>query len=351
MHKTVVGLFEDSKQADRAMMELHNAGIPKENIKSVDSSGFKVQRVEGNEQSGAGMLILLKRLFGTDYHTEYEHSSPLYAEWLQKGGSLVAVNTDDRHVGEATRILETYGSTETTSRVSRAEMVEKSPVNVDQRPLRSMGPTETDRDQRKLEVIEEELHVGKRKIQRGSVRVVKHVTETPVEETINLRDETVIIERRPLDRIANDADLKELADSRVEMIETAEEPVVSKEAHVKEEITISRKIVDREEKIRDKVRKTEVNIEGMEPARVRDVEFRKDFTTRFGKLGRDYSDYAPAYEFGSDLATDGRYRNRDWADIENDVRRQWESKRPGSWRDFSEAVRHGWKTMRDRRAA
>jgi uncharacterized protein (TIGR02271 family) len=329
------------KQADRAIVELHNAGVPRDDIKFVDSRGFKAERVERDEESGTGMLSLLKRLFGADYRSEYGHASPLYAEWIQKGGILVAVNTDDKHVVQTARILESYGSTETTTHPSRPEVTEKVHAIMDQ----------TDKDQRKLEVIDEELHVGKRKVQRGSVRVIKHVTETPVEETINLRDETVIIERRPLNRIANDADLKELADTRVEMIETSEEPVVSKEARVKEEITISRKIVDHEEKIRDKVRKTEVDIEGMEPGRVRDVEFRKDFATRFAKSGRDYSDYAPAYEFGSTLASDDRFRNRDWTDIETEARRQWESKRTGSWKDFSEAVRHGWNKMRGGRVA
>jgi len=348
-HKSAVGLVEDRRQADRAMLELHNAGFSRNDVKSIDSRGFKVQDVERDEHSGTGMLSLLKRMFGVDYRIEHGHSSPLYAEWLQKGGILVAVNTDDQHIAQATRILATYGSTVTTSRVSRPEVAARTPV-IEDEPVRSFAGTDIDRDQKKLEVIEEELHVGKRKVQRGSIRVIKHVTETPVEETINLRDETVIIERRTLNRIANEADLRELADSRFEIIETAEEPVVSKEAHVKEEITISRKVFDHTEKIRDTVRRTEVDIQGMEPGRIRDVEFRKDFTARFADSGRGYSEFAPAYELGTTLACDDRYRNRDWADIERDAQRRWESKRPGSWNEFAEAVRHGWNTMR-RRAA
>jgi len=353
--KTVVGLFEDMGEADRAIAELHDAGIPKNDIKFADSRGLQAHLV-GDQTSGTGMRNLLARLFGLDYRVENEQASPLYSDWVQKGGVLVAVNTDDDRIGQVSNILETHGDIASTGRVRRTGIFEKAAESVEH-PVRSIESerlarrAESNADERKLEVIEEELHVGKRKVQRGSVRVVKHVTETPVEETINLRDETVTIERRPLDRIASDADLKELADSRIEMIETIEEPVVSKEAHVKEEITISRKFVDHQEKIRDKVRKTEVDIEGLEPGRLREVEFRKDFMERFGKSGRNYTDYAPAYEFGSTLAFDERYKNRDWSDIENDARRQWESKRPNTWRDFSDAIHHGWKTIRGRRAA
>ena len=348
--ETVVGLFENMKQADGAMAELHSFGIPKADIKSVDSRSNKDQLVEATRHGSAGMIGLLKHLFGADHRLETAHGTPLYDEWVQKGGVLVAVNTDAGSVTEVTKILETYGSVETGSRAGRTGSPEKAIGVVEQRSTRP-SQLETNKDERTIEVIEEELHIGKRKVEKGSVRVVKHVTETPVEGAINLREETVTIERRSVDRLANETDLKELVDSSVEMIETSEEPVVVKEPHVREEITISRKIVDHEEKIRDKVKKTQVDIEGLEPARARDVEFKKDFTTRFGKLGRNYSDYAPAYELGSNLASDARYRNRDWSDVENEARNLWESKRQGSWKDFSEAVRQGWQTIRGRKTA
>src|SRR5262245_17036521 len=111
LNKTVVGLFDEMKQADRAMVELYKAGFTGNDVKSIDSRGFKVQRADRSQESGAGMLNLLKRLFGSDYRMERGHASPLYAEWLQKGGVLVAVNTDDEHIAQVTRILETTGST------------------------------------------------------------------------------------------------------------------------------------------------------------------------------------------------------------------------------------------------
>ena len=47
-------------------------------------------------------------------------------------------------------------------------------------------------------MAEEELHVGKRDVNRGRVRIHSHVVEKPVEEQVTLRHETVDVERRPV---------------------------------------------------------------------------------------------------------------------------------------------------------
>ena len=49
-----------------------------------------------------------------------------------------------------------------------------------------------------VQLSEETLAVGKRAINRGTTRVRRFVVETPIEEQVSLRDETVTIERRPV---------------------------------------------------------------------------------------------------------------------------------------------------------
>ena len=49
-------------------------------------------------------------------------------------------------------------------------------------------------------VVEEELRVGKRDTSHGRVRVRSYVRETPVSEEVELTDERVEVERRPVDR-------------------------------------------------------------------------------------------------------------------------------------------------------
>ena len=53
-----------------------------------------------------------------------------------------------------------------------------------------------------IPVVEEDLTVGTREVERGHVRIYSRGTEQPVEEAVRLREERVTVERRPVDRPA-----------------------------------------------------------------------------------------------------------------------------------------------------
>ncbi|MFL5336164.1 MAG: YsnF/AvaK domain-containing protein [Geminicoccaceae bacterium] len=111
-----------------------------------------------------------------------------------------------------------------------------------------------------VQAAEEELRVGKREVGRGGVRVRSYVTERPVEEQVELRQEHVTIERRPVDREITPGD-HAFEERTIEAVERGEEAVVSKAARVTEEIGL-RKDVEREtETVRDTVRKQEIEVE------------------------------------------------------------------------------------------
>lgn len=109
-----------------------------------------------------------------------------------------------------------------------------------------------------IDIVEERMLIAKREADVGRVRVRSYVREIPVEESVNLREERVSIERRPVDRAATDADFR---DQTIEAREYAEEAVVNKEARVVEEVALRKDVQDREEVVRDTLRKTEVEIE------------------------------------------------------------------------------------------
>ena len=76
-------------------------------------------------------------------------------------------------------------------------------------------------------------------VDQGRVRVRTYVVETPVEEDVSLRNETVHLERKAVDRAVRrrgDA----FVDRTIEATETNEEAVVSKEARVTEEISLGK---------------------------------------------------------------------------------------------------------------
>lgn len=121
---------------------------------------------------------------------------------------------------------------------------------------RTYDEADLDRDGT-IDIAEERLFISKRETDLGRVRVRSYVKETPVEETVNLRQERVSIERRPVDRAATDADFHEQS---IEAREYSEEAVVNKEARVVEEVNLRTDASSRDEVVRDTVRKTEVEV-------------------------------------------------------------------------------------------
>jgi uncharacterized protein (TIGR02271 family) len=112
-----------------------------------------------------------------------------------------------------------------------------------------------------IPVTEEQLNVSKREVEQGGVRVRTHVEERPVEETVNLREEHVKVERRPVNRPVGEGDMSAFKEGTIEVTERAEQPVVSKQARVIEEVNIGKEVTERQETVRDTVRRTDVDID------------------------------------------------------------------------------------------
>jgi uncharacterized protein (TIGR02271 family) len=114
-----------------------------------------------------------------------------------------------------------------------------------------------------IPVAEEELHVGKREVNRGRVRLHSRVVERPVQEQVTLREERVDVERRPVSGTTQAGALgaDPFQERTIEVEERGEEAVVSKEARVVEEVVVRKEADQRTETISDTVRKTEVDVE------------------------------------------------------------------------------------------
>ena len=69
-----------------------------------------------------------------------------------------------------------------------------------------------------------------------------------------------MLDRRPVDRAVTDADIAG-AGRTIELVETDEVPVVTKSAHVVEEVRVGKVASDRTETVTDSVRHTEIDVE------------------------------------------------------------------------------------------
>lgn len=111
-----------------------------------------------------------------------------------------------------------------------------------------------------IPIIEERIRVGKRETGHGRVRVRAYTVEEPVNESVDLRQERVEIERRPVDRAVTGDDAA-FQDRTLEAEEYREEAVVQKEARVVEEIGLRKTSDTHRETVSDTVRRTEVEVE------------------------------------------------------------------------------------------
>src|SRR3954447_13878925 len=136
-----------------------------------------------------------------------------------------------------------------------------------------------------VERAEERLRVGKREVGRGTVRVRSYVVERPVEERVNLRQERVEVERRPVDRPVEPGD-PVFEEKVIEAGERGEEAVVDKRARVVEEVGIRKDVGTRTETVRDTVREQEVEVEDDRTDRGADVAGTGRVTTTPDRTGR-----------------------------------------------------------------
>lgn len=178
-------------------------------------------------QEHKGFWASLADLFLTD------DDRSVYAEGLRRGGYLVTVSgyAFDLH-DRALDILDDEGSIDLDERAkawesegwSRTTANESVATSGNDR-IRDMSGTSTvEADgEEVIPVAEEELRVGKRDVNNGRVKVRSYVVETPVRESVSLRDENVEVTRRAVDRPVSGTE-DAFVDRTIEAEDTARKP-------------------------------------------------------------------------------------------------------------------------------
>jgi uncharacterized protein (TIGR02271 family) len=196
-----------------------------------------------------------------------ENDAHAYAEGIRRGGALVTVRASDTEVDRIVDILDDEGTVdfderETTWR-SEGWTGAGATSSTASAGLTDRVASTSDRADEVIPVAEEELHVGKREVNRGRVRLHSRVVERPVSEQVSLREEHVQVERRPVSGTTQAGTLAgdPFQERTIEVEERGEEAVVSKEARVVEEVVVRKEADQRTETVSDTVRKTEVDVE------------------------------------------------------------------------------------------
>lgn len=280
--RKIVAVFENREAAQMARDSLLELGLNRDHISIVDQSSN--QRTLNTPAAHGSFWAHIKEMFMPD-----EDRSTL-EESVRRGGFVVIATADDARADEVIARLERAGAVNLNEReeqwraggwkgeasptaIERSNIpaAEASPVATDSREsvttgnsasaLRTASPEAEDT----IPVIEERLRIGKREVNRGSVRVRSYIVEEPVHEEVTLREEHVGIERRPVDApvrpVVKGGPGDLFQERTIELSESAEQAVVGKEARVTEEVVVSKTADERVESIDDTVRHTRVDVE------------------------------------------------------------------------------------------
>lgn len=315
--RTVVGLFQDKNEALRTAEDLKQIGISESDVGMVSKEGANgpiaayLDPTKGTAEP-EGIMSALSRL-GLSHD-----SAEKYVAGIQAGCTLEAVSVEDARANEALEIMRAHSiGTEERSKIRGAEGAEEI-----------------------LPVIVEELAVGKRQVEAGGVRATTTTQTTPVEKEVELRTESVDVERRKVDRPVQPGESDLFRDREIEVKAVSEEPVVAKTARVVEEVVVKKGVDTRTETVRDTVRRTDVDVQRIPYS---PSDYQEHYRSQYGTTGASFDEYEPAYRFGHEMRSSASEETaKDWSAVEPEARTSWEEHHPNTWERFKEAIRRAW---------
>jgi stress response protein YsnF len=212
---SIISAYDDSKTAEKAIAALRKEGFENGDIRILKGDKKKL------------MSTLAEQGFDEDDAREY-------ADAADEGKTLLLANVSEDQAEKAESIMDSFESGEGSEESSAGS----------------------------VPIVEEELSVSKSKSANGGVRVTSSTTETPVEETVTLREETVKATRKDADRVLGEDEAGDAFEEKtVEMMGAKEEAEVQKEARVVGEVEVQKEVKERQKTVSDKVRKTDVEVE------------------------------------------------------------------------------------------
>jgi uncharacterized protein (TIGR02271 family) len=249
MTHTVVGLFDDRDDAESAMKDLIDGGFIKD---SIDLSNRRSVEAEADKEGiGDKISNFFSSLFSGDDATASNYT---YA--AQDAEAILTVQADSNERARlAQDILDRNGAMDVNER--GAEYGEERAASINDRSANA----DTSGAKKTIPVVKEKLDVGKRAVERGGARVRSRIVEKPVEENVRLREEHVVVNRRPVDREVTKGDLENFRPGEMEITERAEVPIVGKQARVVEEVEVGKEVTEHDQTIRDTVKGTQVDVE------------------------------------------------------------------------------------------
>lgn len=243
-YEKVVAVYDTEANANAALKSLVSTGY--------STSDISVIRSEG-EAAKAGLYEpgVWQRLFGRDLE---HHEAAVLGRSFKEGSVIVSVRVPESEAPKVVSLLDSHKPVDVLDRAKAYGLVGTT-VGAPKPPARANAAGEE-----MLRVAEEQINVGKRMVESGLTRVRRHSIEKPVEANITLHEEHAEVMRRAISDPAYVKDI-DWSDKTIDVTETVEEPVVSKTAHITEEVVVRKQGSDRTQTVHDTVRRQQVDVD------------------------------------------------------------------------------------------
>jgi uncharacterized protein (TIGR02271 family) len=259
-YEKIVTLFDTADHAQAAETNLQHAGFHDDEISIVGGKDLPKSDAALREPG------LWHRLFGGDIE---QHEATVYAKAVESGGVVLTLRAAREDVPKAMAILNQHNLVDVKDRAVDTGVISKESAATIAAPAAAAvaaaalpaRPVTSDlgKDQ-VLRLAEEHLEVGKRLVEQGTTRIRRFVTEKPVAENVTLHEEHAEVVRRAVSDPNYVKDI-DWSDSTIEVLETAEEAVVSKSSRIAEEVVVGKTGSDHVETVHDTVRRQQVEVE------------------------------------------------------------------------------------------
>jgi stress response protein YsnF len=294
----LVAVYRSRADAERAQERLMKVGVPQTDIRmSVDASSAEASTshaqprdasfwdwlfgndvpeddrswYDTNLRSGRTALSVMVRadderericdILEESDPVEFDHAAPAHAGTAQSSSAMTGTSrpvTPQTGTPQSGSGMDANSPAQSSS--AMAATAHSSPATASSSPANPPGLHKPAQEgEQVIPVVKEELDVGKRASER-SYRIRTYVVEKPVQESVSLRDERVVVERRPASgQVSGQTNWPQ--EREFEITERHEEPVVEKRARQTEEVVVRKEQDQRTETVRGTVRETKVDVD------------------------------------------------------------------------------------------
>lgn len=299
MNHTLAAVFETRAEANLAKQELVHNGYDRERIQIHDSASVAgTARIDDDASILGNVKQLFSELVGRDNADQH-----VYAEALNRGHTVLSLDTVNLEAAErAADIIDDF-----------------NPIDIDDHETmwRASG-------------WGADVLLGDAGQQQVSVGAQQAASE---QHGIRPREDAVVFARA--EQVAAPGSLQ-----RGDVL--AAVPPVAQEAVADIQNTVQRS------GMRIYPRDAGINQDSIDiltgEQQADDDYFRSHWEKTY--TGGTFQEYDPAYRHGESMKGNPGYRDREWNEVEPELRASWESQQPqSSWEKFKDAVKHGWERI------